>query len=121
MSIMEVSQILSRVAETIRCIVRLMQSTSSNRDTCLSKVDSCLDRLESLFLMASYKLSPLTTKTLLIYYMSQFVSAPQSVLPRLSALWAMAPLQEFRLIELESSSSFTHQMTADAAMLAETK
>jgi hypothetical protein len=35
-------------------------------------------------------------------------------------LWAMAPLQEFRLTELESSYSFTHQMTADAATLAKT-
>jgi hypothetical protein len=35
-------------------------------------------------------------------------------------LWAMAPLQEFSLIELESSSNFTHQMTADAATLAKT-
>jgi hypothetical protein len=32
----------------------------------------------------------------------------------------VAPIQECRLIELESSSSFTHQMTADAATLAKT-
>jgi hypothetical protein len=35
----------------------------------------------------------------------------QNVASLPSLIWAMAPLQEFRLIELESSSNFTHQMT----------